>query len=100
MRREHDIAENRETTTTKDAVYCVLCGGDAHFCKCPRVPSFKFPDIYLKFTSEMFQLLVAGKEVVVLQSDGSKWHILLEEMGWNEMAKAIRVAKLEATSHR
>lgn len=49
-------------------------------------------DVYIKLDQLMFEYLVSGKEVVVEQSDGSKWHFILEDMGWDQMLKAITKA--------
>lgn len=54
----------------------------------------KKDDIYCKFNQEMFRMLVSGKEVIIEQPDGSKWHFILEDMGWDQMEKEIRAAKL------
>lgn len=53
-------------------------------------------DVYCKLDEEMFKLLVAGKEVIIEQSDGSKWHFILEDMGWDRMQMAIDDAMLES----
>lgn len=46
-------------------------------------------DVHCKFNAEMFKMLVSGKEVIVEQSDGSRWHFILEDMGYAQMVRAI-----------
>lgn len=56
--------------------------------------------MYFKIQEAMFKYLVAGKEVIIEQSDGSKLHFILEDMGWDNMYKAINDAQKEQHAQR
>jgi hypothetical protein len=60
----------------------------------------KAEDVRCKFDKEMFSFLVSGKEVIIQQPDGSHWHFILEDIGFDEMEKAIRDARSERESVR
>lgn len=86
-------------------IYCPLCGGDTNFCRCPdaavkedRVIPAK--DVFCKVSQDMFTMLVAGREVIIGQADGSQWHFALDDIGWAKMADIIRVARLEQTGYQ
>lgn len=49
-------------------------------------------DIYFKIERPMFELLVAGKEVIIEQSDGTSLHFILEDMGFDQMGLAVTKA--------